>query len=88
MLSNHERNALRELERQFPTRTALVFRAPLMGRRRTRLADSLALMTALVAHGTLLAAGSLGGALQPATLTGPESEAITRIRQLFADASL
>ena len=85
MLSDHERKTLRELERQFPVGPVIWF-----GTRRTahkpRFADILALVTSVISTTTLLAAGSIGVALQPATATGPESAALTTLHQLFAEA--
>ena len=82
MLTDHERETLRELERQFPA-------GPVIWpdvRRRRRFADIFALVTSVISTATLLAAGSVGFALQPATATGPESAALTRLHQLFAEA--
>lgn len=82
MLTDHERETLRELERQFPA-------GPVIWpdvRRRRRFADIFALVTSVISTATLLAAGSVGVALQPATATGPESAALTRLHQLFAEA--
>ena len=52
----------------------------------SRFADILALVTSVVSTATLLAVGSVGVALQPATATGPEAEALTRLHQLLVEA--
>ena len=85
MLSDHERKTLRELERQFQVGPVVWSGA----RRRVhqrRFSDILALVTSVISTATLLAAGSVGVALQPATATGPELAALTRLHQLFAEA--
>ena len=84
MLSDHERKTLRELERQFQVGPVTGFGT----RRRAhqRFADILALVTSVVSTATLLAVGSVGVALQPATATGPEAEALTRLHQLLVEA--
>lgn len=86
MLSADERNTLREIERQFTVRPVLFFRARRMGPKRSRRTDRLGLMPLMIYHVTLLAAGSLGAALQPAAVTGAESAAMTRLHRLFAEA--
>lgn len=85
MLTDHERETLRELERQFPSGPVIWPYARRRGHRR-RFADIFALVTSVISTATLLAAGSVGVALQPATATGPESAALTRLHQLFAEA--
>ena len=85
MLTDHEQETLHELERQFPAGTVIWPDVRRRGHRR-RFADIFALVTSVISTATLLAAGSVGVALQPATATGPESEALTRLHQLFAEA--
>ena len=74
MLSDHERKMLRALERQFPVRPVIWFGARRSAHKR-QFADILALVTSVISTATLLAAGSVGVALQPAAATGPESAA-------------
>ena len=85
MLSDHERKTLRELERQFPAEPVIWFWARRRAHKR-RFADILALVTSVISTATLLAGGSVGVALQPATAPGPEAQALTRLHQLFAEA--
>lgn len=84
MLSDHERKTLRALERQFPAEPVIWFGARRRAHKR-RFGDILALVTSVISTATLLAAGSVGVALQPSTTTGPESAALTRLHQLFAE---
>lgn len=85
MLSDHERKTLRELERQFQVGPVIVFGTRSRTHQR-RFADILALVTSVVSTATLLAVGSVGVALQPATAPGPEAEALTRLHQLLVEA--
>jgi hypothetical protein len=84
VLSDHERKTLRALERQFPAEPVIWFGARRRAPKR-RFGDILALVTSVISTATLLAAGSFGVSLQPSTTTGPESAALTRLRQLFAE---
>lgn len=85
MLSDDEREAMRELERQFSV-GPFVVDEPYGGRQRSRLANILALVTSTICTVALLAAGSVGVALQPGTAAGPEMQALTRLHQLFVRA--
>jgi hypothetical protein len=84
VLTDHERKTLRELERQFPVEPVIWF-GPRRRAHRRRFGDILALVTSVVSTATLLAVGSVGVALQPATATGPEAEALSRFHQLFVE---
>lgn len=85
MLNDDEQKALLELERQFSVGPVVLLR-PRLGCKRSRVADILTLVTSVISTATLLAAGSLGVALQPGTATGPESPALTRLHELLAEA--
>lgn len=86
MLSDDERNTLRELERQFTVRPVTLFYPHRLDGRQSRFAEILALAASLIFHATLLAVSSLGVALQPATVPSPESEAMSTLHRLFAEA--
>jgi len=85
VLSDHERKTLRELERQFQVGPVVWLGARRRAHKR-RFVDILALMSSVISTATLLAGGSVGVALQPATAPGPEAQALTRLHQLFAEA--
>lgn len=85
MLSDDEREALRELERQFSVGPVVVGQ-PHGYRERSRFANIFALVTSTISTVTLLAAGSVGVALQPGTAAGPDMQALTRLHQLFVQA--
>ena len=87
VLSDHERKTLRELERQFQVGPVTGFGTRRRAHQR-RFADILALVTSVVSTATLLAVGSVGVALQPATATGPEAEALNRLHQLFVETRM
>jgi len=87
VLTDHERKTLRELERQFPVEPVIAFGTRRRAHRR-RFGDILALVTSVIPTATLLAVGSVGVALQPATATGPEAEALNRLHQLFVETRM
>jgi hypothetical protein len=85
VLTDHELKTLRELERQF-TVGPVPLGAERRSRKRSRLADLLTLVNSMISTAAMLAAGSVGVALQPGTAAGRELEALTRLRQLFVAA--